>query len=288
MRVGVIEVPYNLGERNVGVGTGPSHLASLGLRDALRESADDVYYEQVRVERVSGGALPAVARINRAVAEIVTSMRGNHRLPLVVAGNCNTSLGAIAASDPDELGVIWFDAHGDFNTPETSSSGFLDGMALAIATGRCYPDTWKEMGAKANLRDAHIVLAGVRDLDAGEKRQIEDSKVSVCDVDAFDLPEQAAFVSRLDAIRKNVKRVFVHVDVDAMDPSVAPGVEYKTANGLSLAAIETALKHICDRFFLEGLAVADYSPDHDDDNKTARACISVLRAGLKHANKENR
>ena len=147
MKIQFLLVPYDSGRREWRMGRGPSYLLRHGVGSSLRALGHEVDAEYVEPGGLDGPNPPASAEIAtsfslyRQVAVRARAARANGALPIVLGGNCGVTLGAIAAatmSGRGDLGVLWLDAHADFNTPETTVSGFLDGMGLAVLTGRCW------------------------------------------------------------------------------------------------------------------------------------------------------
>ena len=276
MKIELIQVPYHLQEENVSVGKGPGRLLANKLADTLRGDGFNVGVSRVQAGSDFSSDLDAITKIGSHVSRVVHETVDGGGFPIILGGNCSSSLGAIATLDTSHLGLIWFDAHGDFNTPETSPSGFADGQALAIASGRCHNDAWQEMGGSAALTDAHILLAGVRDLDDGERRVVDETDVTAVFAGEFDDPEHG-FGTRLDALRSRTSNVYIHIDIDAVDPADAPGVECRTQGGLSAAQVRAAIERIGERFRVRGANLADFSPDFDEDDRTAVLALQLIR-----------
>ena len=140
MRIAIIAVPYDDGERSVGVGLGPARLIEGGLVSELRAGAHDVREEIVELPNAPPpppDALTRVVALQAALARAVTHALAAGEFPIVLAGNCSSAVGTLAAR-PADAAVLWFDAHGDFNTPDTTITGKIDGMALAMAAGKAY------------------------------------------------------------------------------------------------------------------------------------------------------
>src|SRR3990170_107753 len=142
MRVRLIEVPYHMGMEGVGMGGGPTRLLEDGAARPVREAGATVRVTRVRLGRRPTDTLSALADVNARLARQVAAAVRDGTFPLVLAGNCNSCLGTIAGLFPARVGLVWLDAHGDFHTPETSRTGFLDGMPLAIAAGHCHAALW--------------------------------------------------------------------------------------------------------------------------------------------------
>src|SRR5262245_41931226 len=135
----LVLVPYDTARRHWGMGSGPAHLVNHGLVEELEAAGHSV---DVSIVDAAGDEMAEVRTAFALMTGISTIVRGARdagRFPLVLAGNCNTAVGTVAGLDyADSIGVFWFDAHGDFNTPDTTLTGVLDGMALAMLTGRCW------------------------------------------------------------------------------------------------------------------------------------------------------
>src|SRR3712207_900590 len=172
MRIQIIQVPYDSGHRSVRMGRGPEHFVRNGLDETLRHNDHEVHTEMVEVTSTFRTEIKTAFELHLLVAERVRTAAQQGRFPLVLSGNCNTSVGTIMGLDPHELGIIWFDGHADFNTPETTSSGFLDGMGLAIATGGCWKPMAQTIPGFRPIPEANAVLVGSRDIAPAERERL--------------------------------------------------------------------------------------------------------------------
>jgi len=201
MKISLIQVPFDFGfeEDRTGVGLGPVRLLEAGLAKNLSTQGSEVKVLDISQSMdIDSREANAVVRVNAALAKNVAREVADGAVPVVLAGGCSTCLGVLAGLDIADLGVIWFDAHADFNTPETTPSGFFDGMPLAIVAGRCYEELRKGIDLMHPIADQRILLLGVRDLDPGEQDNLEASKISVLDRDALkDRNRMAQFQSLL-------------------------------------------------------------------------------------------
>jgi arginase len=180
-------------------------------------------------------------------------------------------LGATAALGAKSTGVVWFDAHGDFNTPETSSSGFLDGMGLAILTGLCWQKLASCFDSFEALPMEHIVQVGVRDLDSEEMINLEQSAITrIAPTDLQRLPVALAKLS------KRVRKVYVHVDVDVLDVSEGLANSYAGAGGIKLNELYHALKLIGETIPIAAASITSYDPRVDSDGRIARALPGII------------
>ena len=131
MKISFVQVPYHLGREDVGVANGPLRMREAGIDAPLVAAGHDVEWQMVRRTSPFEDELTAVGEINALVKTRIEAAVAGDRFPILACGNCITAHGALAAMDVSRTGIIWCDAHGDFNTPDTSASGFLDGMARA-------------------------------------------------------------------------------------------------------------------------------------------------------------
>ncbi len=240
----MIAVPYHLGRRAVEVGRGP-----LVILEALQRPC-------VMVEGTGG-----VAGINSLLTQAVAI---HDRPVLVLAGNCSSCLGTLAALEGP--GIVWLDAHGDFNTPETTISGALEGMSLAIATGHCHP----ELMARP-VREENVVLGATRSLDPLEEVRLRASKIELATLDT--LPRA------VDDLAKRVKTIYLHLDLDVLDPAISPGVNFSEPGGITPEQLFNAVKHAIATGKLGAVAIANFNPDRDREGRTLRIAeqlVSIL------------
>lgn len=296
MNLALIAVPYDLGREAVGSGRGPAVYLESGAAEALRSYGHDVEVMTVRRGARFSAELSAVLDVNAAVAGAVAGAVAAGQLPLVLAGNCNVTLGVhagLSASQPAPGALVWFDAHGDFNTPEITETSYLDGMPLAMLTGRAYPDIWSQLGGAPQPEDLTLHL-GSRELDAAETEALAVSGVIV--VSGPQLRERGlrqALAPGLDALAMRTRgtqpfvdsppdpappSAHLHVDIDVLDPKVAPGVTFPSPDGLSLDDLLSATAMVRDRFALSALSLTSLAPENDERNATVHAGLALLQA----------
>ena len=282
--IDVVVVPYDSGRRGWRMGAGPLRLIERGLLDRLRDLGLDV--RPIEIELAGGdtgapkdGAAYALAA---DIARAVGQARDEQRFPLVLSGNCNSSLGTVAGLGAGRTGVVWFDAHGDFNTPETSPSGFLDGMTLATLTGRCCATEAARIGGFAAVADDAVVLVGARDLDAGERVLLERSGVRVIGAGSATFEELAGAVEAWPAA---IAAAYLHVDLDVLDASEARVNEYAAAGGLALPDLLACIDAVATHAPLAAAALTALDPAADEEGRALAAAVAVIeqivaRAGL--------
>jgi arginase len=283
--VTLIAVPYDSGQRAVRMGRGPLHLLEHGLEDALREHGHSVQAQVIEAEVGFQTEVGTSFKLYRQVAGEVKAACDSGSVPLVLSGNCGTSLGTVAGCG-SSLGVIWFDAHGDFNTPETTESGFLDGMALAALTGRCWRALAATIPGFAPVPEIHIIHVGARDLDTEEKAALDRSRLTV--LDSSLLAERGLMETlgpALAALRYHVKKVYLHLDLDVLEPleACANGFVTNMPGGLSVAQVSQAIGMIKEHFTIAACGISAYDPAFDPDDHTLQAALrfaSLAYSGL--------
>jgi arginase len=276
MDVCLIDVPSTIGDERHGASTGAARLLASGAADRAAAGGGSVTVE--RVERVGpfGDCASSSADVNARLAAAVSRTIAGGRLPVVLAGSCDACLGTLAGFDHASCGVVWFDAHGDFNTPESTVSGFFPGMSLAIAAGHCYRGLWGRIGDNTPVPESAILLLGVRDLSPrAERERLERSEIAV--VEWRDGRTQQDVDAAIDDLARHVDEVYVHVDLDALDREVAPGiVDPPVPGGLSLRQLEDALVAVTARFRLRAAALTTFDPERDPDGRTLRAALRIV------------
>ncbi len=260
------------------MGSGPEHFISNGLAEVLQTGGHEVWVETIESNAGFQAEVKTQFELYRLLAGRVAKARRNGKFPLVLSGNCSATLGAIAGAETKRLGVIWFDAHGDFNTPETTSSGFLDGMGLAIAAGLC----WKRLALSipnfSPIRGANILHVGGRDFDLDERALFEQVGATVVDAAAI---KQASVRDVLTPVmskfRLDVEEAHLHIDLDVLNPKEAPANEYVTEEGgLSVKQIVEAVGIIKENLKITSATIAAFDPKYDSQGRTLQAGLKLI------------
>ena len=248
MKLRIVTVPYRYDERNDGLGRGPQALLDHGLADALSDAGtapeEVVTAELPDAERVDGPVAVNIGRLCAHVGALVAEGREASERVLVLAGDDTSSVGVIsglqrARGAGHRIGIVWLDAHGDFNTPETSVSNILAGMPLAILAGLAGP-LWREAAMlAATIPTDRIVVAGVRELDDAEERLIRSTDVVLLRQE--EAVTGTAFAGALDRLAGKVDEIYVHIDLDVLDPSLVPSASTPSPRGMSLRQLDTLL-----------------------------------------------
>ncbi len=193
----------------------------------------------------------------------------------MLAGGCDASKGILSGFDHRSCGVVWFDAHADFNTPESTVTGYFPGMSMAVITGHCYGGAWSQLGNASPVSEADVVMLGVREVDLAEQERLRRSAIQVVGWEAG--KPQASVMACLDRLAGRVEGVYLHIDMDALDPEVAPGViDQPVPGGLSLEQLEDALNGVAERFRIKAAALATYNPDRDQNDRTLGTALRIL------------
>ncbi|MDP9351045.1 MAG: arginase family protein [Chloroflexota bacterium] len=284
MDIVLIQAPVATGTTQKGMALAPPRYLAAGLGEVLKGQGHTVRTVDTAESVSSTGDLESVVSVNSSIARHVREAVGSEAVPLILGGACNVCLGAISGLEPPKVGVVWLDAHGDFNTPETSLSGYFDGMPLAIATGRAYQDLYARVGQSGSVRDMHTLLVGVRDLDPEEEAALSASEIQV--VTGTDLQErgiQEVLTPALERLSARVSQIYLHLDIDVLDSSVAPGVNFPTSAGLSLAQLDQILDLIGSRIPVAAASLTALDPTKDPKDETLRVamhCVEKLAASI--------
>ena len=276
MDVCLIQVPYMAGDDRHASSEGPQRLVEAGAVELLAAQALAVHVHRVERAGLFRDTAVAAADVNRRVATIVRSATETGQVPVVLAGSCNAALGVVAGFEHAGCGVVWIDAHADFNTPESTFSGFFPGMSVAVLAGHCYRDYWAQIGDSTPIAEDAVVMYGIRDLSPdAERRRLERSAIAV--VPWRDGRAQRDLVVPLERLRGRTDELYVHVDFDAFAPDVAPGtVDEPVPGGLTLGDAETILREARERFRLRAATLATYTPELDQDDRTLRVGLRLI------------
>jgi arginase len=171
-KIKLVAFPYDSGRYEERMGRGPTHLLDNGIVDGLRDHKHEVEIDHVFLPEGFYSEGQALVQLQRRAVPIVREGLEQNQRVLLLSGNCGpAALSAVSALGPRTTGVVWFDAHGDFNTPETSASGFLDGMALSILTGRCWPALAASFEDFEPVPEENIVFVGGHGFDSSENNR---------------------------------------------------------------------------------------------------------------------
>jgi arginase len=292
MQIDIIGVPIDLGADRRGVDMGPSAIRYAHLHQKLEElgySLEDKGNIEVPIQETCSITDPKLKYIDciipmgrRVGGAVAISIQGN-RFPLVLGGDHSLSVGSIrGAAKHRRLGVIWVDAHADFNTAETTPSGNIHGMPLAVLCGLGDPRLvclWDE--TPPVLDPKRVAVIGARDLDPGEKRNLREAGVMVQSMEQIDrIGMVAALEKAVDRVSRDVDGLYLSLDMDALDPRHAPGVGTPVAGGLTFREAHLACEVVAETGKLIGMELVEVNPILDVQNQTAMLAVEFIRSAL--------
>ncbi|HEY9841181.1 MAG: arginase [Candidatus Sericytochromatia bacterium] len=294
--ISVIGAPLDLGAGHRGVDAGPSAFRIAGLVQAIKDMGYPVTDEgniQVQIpETLPEGQ--ANAKYLEEIADACESQRlkvcealkkGN--FPLVLGGDHSIAIGTIAAlssfyrEQDQEIGVIWVDAHADMNTPDTTHSGNIHGMPLAVALGRGAAELVNLGGFSPKITPDHVVLIGIRDLDIEEKRTVKELGVkafTMTDID--ELGMSTVIRQAIEIAGSGTAGIHLSFDFDGLDPEVAPGVGTPVKGGIRYREAHLLMEKIALTGRMIGLEMVELNPILDMRNKTAELGVELIQSAF--------
>jgi arginase len=289
--IAIIGAALDLGQGRRGVDMGPSAIRYAGLEERLQSLGYEVR-DEGNVETAVAEAtalrderarfLPEVHDTCELVASRVAEATKRGALPLVLGGDHSVALGTLGglASVHGPGGVLWIDAHSDINTPQTSPTGNVHGMALAAALGLAGEGFESEHWPLPSIDARRVALIGIRELDDGERRLLRETGVRVFTMSEIDR------IGIERAVRESLDRIsgagFVHVslDMDALDPDIAPGVGTPVQGGLTYREAHLALELVAESRLAGSLEVVEVNPILDRENTTAATAVELVASAL--------
>lgn len=222
--------------------------------------------------------LPEAARVVAVAVEIASRVRDSiaaDAFPIVLAGDCNSCLGTVAGCDPAGLGVVWLDAHADVDVPDDSLTGSLDAMGLAMLTGRGWRALREAHLWHAPVDEQRVLLIGARNVEPRQRARLEGSRIRTLAAEEVSAGELGP---SLDALVTAGRRVYLHVDLDALDPSEGIANRYAAPEGLTCDELLAAIDDVFDRCAVAAAALTAYEPEADVDRRMAATAKRVLEA----------
>ena len=275
MNIQIIQIPYDSGHKNMRSGLGPDKFLQHELDTILRNNGHDVSIQRIELKNPFATEIGTTIELNRLLSERVKLARDSGKFPLILAGNCNSSLGTIAGIGQDPLGIVWLDAHGDFNTPETTLTGFLDGMGLAMAAGKCWKMLVETIPGFRPVSGDNIVHIGGRDLDPEEEKLMEQSRVVL-----IPAPEsnELAVADAIEKLNKKVNRIYLHIDIDVLDTGEVQANSFTAPGGLMVEDVVNIISIAREKFEVCVAAITSYAPEYDKNDTVVKAGIRLIEA----------
>lgn len=292
MQIDIIGIPIDLGADRRGVDMGPSAMRYAHLRqklETLGHLVDDTGNIEVPIAETCTIDEPNLKYIDcivpmarRAAGAVATAMAAGH-FPLVLGGDHSLSLGSIRGAAKDrKIGLIWVDAHADFNTDKTTPSGNIHGMPLSAVCGlgdARLTRLWDENAVAVDPR--RVAVVGARDLDPGEKANLREAGAMVMGMEQIDrLGMSAAMEEAIARVSKDTEGIYLSFDMDALDPRHAPGVGTPVPAGLTQREGHVACELIGETGKLVGMDIVEVNPILDDQNQTAALAVEFALSAL--------
>jgi arginase len=294
--VTLIGAPLDLGAGRRGVDMGPSALRQASIHQSLRDLGYDVQDAgdvPVSIRETQDPGDPRL-KFLREIRDTCEKLRdrvmqalGQGRLPVVLGGDHSIAMGTIAGVSRfhrerhQKVGLIWFDAHGDMNTPDTSPSGNIHGMPLAVALGLGEKSLVELAGPAPMVDGARAAVVGLRDVDPAERNNVKESGIGAFTM--RDIDERGMRVVMEEAIKRatsGTAGIHVSFDLDGVDPEHAPGVGTPSPGGISYREAHLAMEMLCDTEQVLSAEFVEVNPVLDDRNRTAKLGVGLLASLL--------
>jgi arginase len=287
-KLSIIGMPMDLGQMRRGVDMGPSAIRYAGIVERLKPLFEEVHdlgdipigRPEVVVDKESNlRNLDLVAEKSTLLAKKVDAAVESGAFPLVLGGDHSIAIGTLAGVSKHykNLGVIWYDAHGDLNTAETSPSGNIHGMPLAASIGLGHRLLTDIGGYSPKVRPENVVIIGARALDDGEKDLIKEIGMKVYTMHEIDRLGMAKVMEETIAYLKDkTDGVHLSLDLDGLDPNDAPGVGTPVIGGISYRESHLAMEMLEEAKIITSAEFVEVNPILDEKNKTATVAVELM------------
>jgi arginase len=253
------------------MGLGPAKIFS-GLTALFKGLPIELDSEEIKLDSPYPAEISAAFELGGKVAECVRECRSQGKFPIVLSGNCNASLGTFSGCGAGRTGIVWFDGHGEATTPATTRSGFLDGMPIATLLGKAWQTLARSVPGFISVSGKRIVLFGARQVEPAERVLLKKAGVR--------RPQTIEALQKdLVALAKEVRQVYLHVDLDVLDPREATANQWTPPGGISVELLLKAVAEVCKHVRVAALGVASYDPKMDHSKRalaTARAVVKTV------------
>ena len=277
MQIRIVKSSFDTGQYEIRMGRGPGRILDAGAVARLQALGHEVRVVNIDPKPAFPAEVSTAFAIMTGVAEEVRSAVAGGEFPIVLAGNCNTTVGAVSGLSPRRAGVVWFDGHADFETPETTTSGFVDGMGLAVLTGRCWRTLAASVPGFAPLPEKNVILAGASDIGAREWESLQNSEIVYLSDTVLAAPDKSDHLrSALADLAERVSGIHLHIDLDVHDPRIARANQFRPPGGLAPERLQAVIKEIVEAAPVLSVAITAYDPDVDSDDVTLKSCLALL------------
>ncbi|MGM7719965.1 arginase [Metabacillus sp. Hm71] len=287
--ISIIGVPMDLGQSRRGVDMGPSAMRYAGVIERLEKLNYEIHDKgDIEIGRPGKNEvdsegnlkyLEAVTKASEELAAAVDHVVEAGSFPLILGGDHSIAIGTLAGVSKhyQNLGVIWYDAHGDLNTAETSPSGNIHGMPLAVSLGLGHPALTAIANYSPKVKPENIVIIGARSLDDGEKELIREKGIRVYTMHEIDRLGMTKVMEETVAYLKGkTDGVHLSLDLDGLDPSDAPGVGTPVIGGISYRESHLAMEILEESKIITSAEFVEVNPILDERNKTASVAVALM------------
>lgn len=286
----IIGAPSTFGQRKLGVNFGPDALRYAGLVERLKnighsvEDKGNIAVPAVDVEKFKGKQeglrnLNEIIEVSENLSNAVSSSIKNQAFPLIIGGDHSIAIGSISGVSQhyENLGIIWYDAHGDLNIPEESPSGNIHGMPLRVLLGDGDKQLVNISGYAPKVKPENIVLIGMRDLDVGERDFIRENNIktyTMADIDRNGIKQ--VMEESVSYLKDKTDGIHLSLDVDVLDPVETPGTGTKVLGGLTYRESHFALEMLHNTNLITSMDVVEVNPLIDQNNHTAEQAVCLM------------
>jgi len=292
MQIDIIGVPIDLGADRRGVDMGPSAIRYAHLQNRLEAlgytvqdegNVEVAIAEMCKITDAKMKYIDCIVPMSRRIAGAVATSVQAGNFPLVLGGDHSLSIGSVrGAARNKKIGVIWIDAHPDFNTAETTPSGNIHGMSLALLAGmgdKRLVQLWDE--SLPVIDPTKIAIIGARDVDSGEKANLQKAGAMVMGMEQIDRYGMVTAIEKaIERVSRDVDGIYLSFDMDSLDPEHAPGVGTPVPAGLTQREAHLACEMISETKKLIGMDLVEVNPILDGQNKTAVLAVEFALSAL--------
>ncbi|TCP63941.1 arginase [Baia soyae] len=290
--ISIIGMPIDLGQGRRGVDMGPSAIRYAALQQTICDLGFEVEDlgdipipspESLEISDQNLKYLHEIARVCEELANRVSGVIQRKRFPLVLGGDHSMAIGTVAgaAKHYQNMGLIWYDAHGDLNTGDTSPSGNIHGMSMAASLGIGHPLLTHLGGFAPKVRPENVVLVGARELDLGEQQLIRDLGIRVFTMHEVDRLGMARVMEEtIQVVSNGTDGVHLSLDLDGLDPSDCPGVGTPVPGGITYRESHLAMEMLADSGILTSAEFVEVNPILDQSNLTAKVAVALISSML--------
>lgn len=281
MNIAIITQPWQLGSHNMGSGRGPDAILAAELIDQLIDNGHRVgtpmSAELTPAEQKQYGAWNKTGLANAHLAKLIADERREGNFVIALESDCSSTMGALAGiqqSGAQRIGMVWYDAHADFNTPETTLSGMLGGMPVAISTGLCLARLRVQSGLANPIQATDVVMVGLRDVDPLEMELLIEQGVKMVE------PDSELVTEAVERLAQRVDAIYVHIDWDVLDPQDIPTAGLPVPDGPHLDELVRLVSVATHHPKAVMVGYASFNADKDQDGVVARNLAENIAASI--------